>query len=200
MDRAECIELHYISPIANVSSILERGVLSHRLASRVPHTDVSMEEVQDRRALVRIPRGLALHEYANLYFNARNTMMYKRAGSHAAIAILRIRAQAVDISNVVMSDMNAASDYVSFGTPDEMFPRLDRDRIFARDWTDPDAFEQRRHRREMCAEVLIPRFLPAEYIEGAYVSCEEARATLAAAAPTLEPEMYPYMFFRGEPR
>ncbi len=78
MERHELTELHYITPIGNVPSILRQGILSHIRLQRVEHESVAMEEIQDRRAKVIVPGGLKLHEYVNLYICARNPMMYKR--------------------------------------------------------------------------------------------------------------------------
>jgi len=77
MRREELEELHYISPIVNVSSILTHGILSHRRASKLPHQSVAMPEIQDRRRKVQVPKARPLHEYVNLYICARNPMMYK---------------------------------------------------------------------------------------------------------------------------
>ncbi len=78
MLRSWVTELHYIAPVANLGSIVTRGVLSHNLAARLPHAPASVvdERVQDHRGGKRVPRGLPLHDYANLYFDARNPMMY----------------------------------------------------------------------------------------------------------------------------
>ncbi len=71
MERHELQDLHYITPIGNVPSILQQGILSHAGASRLQHQSVAMQEMQDRRARVRVPGGRPLHEYANLYICAR---------------------------------------------------------------------------------------------------------------------------------
>ena len=63
-------EFHSIMPIANLKSVMHRGILSHELASRLDHIDVSMSEVQELRDRIRVPNGLMLHQYANLYFHA----------------------------------------------------------------------------------------------------------------------------------
>jgi ssDNA thymidine ADP-ribosyltransferase, DarT len=51
-------ELHFITPIANLPSILQHGILSHDRAEKVPHQSVANMEVQDRRASRRVPNGL----------------------------------------------------------------------------------------------------------------------------------------------
>jgi hypothetical protein len=70
MKREDLLELHYITPIDNVLSILRSGILSHRLAAQVAHKSVAMAEIQDRRKKVVVPNGMPLHEYANLYIAA----------------------------------------------------------------------------------------------------------------------------------
>lgn len=48
MTREELTELHFITPIKNVPSILSRGILSHTRAAKVPHESVAMERIQER--------------------------------------------------------------------------------------------------------------------------------------------------------
>ena len=36
-------ELHYITPIENLPSILENGILSHKLAGKIPHLSVALD-------------------------------------------------------------------------------------------------------------------------------------------------------------
>ena len=47
-------------------------------AKSIKHSSVAMSEIQGRRDLVMVPNGRSLHEYANLYFDPRNPMMFKR--------------------------------------------------------------------------------------------------------------------------
>jgi len=55
MNRADVTELHYITAIANLPSILRHGVLSHVLANRLAHDTVAMPEIQERRRNKQIP-------------------------------------------------------------------------------------------------------------------------------------------------
>jgi len=77
MNRAGVQELHYITAIANVPSILQHGILSHTLAAQLVHDSVAMPEIQERRKNRQIPGARTLHEYANLYFDAHNAMLSK---------------------------------------------------------------------------------------------------------------------------
>src|SRR5687768_12873759 len=80
LDRSRVRELHYITPISNLPSIGRLGILSHEAADRLQAASIAMPEIQDIRATKRVPNGLRLHQYANLYFDARNPMMSARRG------------------------------------------------------------------------------------------------------------------------
>ncbi|EQD40247.1 hypothetical protein B1B_14996, partial [mine drainage metagenome] len=68
-------ELHSIMPISNIGSVMTHGVLSYERAARLAHHSVALQPVQDRRDQKQVPGGLKLHQYANLYFHARNPML-----------------------------------------------------------------------------------------------------------------------------
>jgi hypothetical protein len=169
MERHDLTELHYITPIANLGSILEYGVLSHRRAQAFNPTSVAMQEIQDVRAGRRVPGGLQLHDYANLYICARNPMLYKRLTSRREICVLSLLPTALDLDGVVVTDQNAASKYVRFGAGAAGLAIVDQSRTFAEYWTHPDYIEQYRRKAAKCAEVLVPHVVPPEYIRGAYV-------------------------------
>jgi hypothetical protein len=88
MKRPDVTELHYITPIANVPSILQYGILSHARAERVPHGSVAMQEIQDRRRNKQIPGARTLHDYANLYFDAHNPMLSARRSQNDLLCVL----------------------------------------------------------------------------------------------------------------
>lgn len=72
MKRSRVNELHFITPVETLASLMRYGILSHTLAERVPHLSVASVEVQSRRASKQVPGGRKLHHYANLYFDAPN--------------------------------------------------------------------------------------------------------------------------------
>jgi len=87
MNYDELPDLHNINHLKNLGSILELGILSHDKAKKIKHYSVAMAEIQDLRAEVVLPNGRGLHAYANLYVNARNTMMYKRKELHRELCV-----------------------------------------------------------------------------------------------------------------
>ncbi len=198
MDRSHLIELHYISPIENVPSILEAGLLSHRRAERVTHRSVAMAAIQKRRALVRVPGGRRLHEYVNLYINGRNPMMFTivRGGSLDDLCLLRVAPAVLDLDGVVVADCNASSDYVRFADARRGLQLVDRDEVFAQYWTHPgDPIAAMRHKSRMCAEVLVPDRVEPKYVVGAYVGSSAASRRLASEAPSLDVTPDEYKFF-----
>jgi hypothetical protein len=197
MRREELEELHYITPIENVGSILEHGILSHELASALPHHSVAMREIQERRSRVVVPGGWPLHRYVNLYFCARNPMMSKRRSEHESICVLRVGTEVIDLPDVVITDQNAASNYARFGAAPSALSLVNRDMVFAEFWKHPDdQIMEWRHASIKCAEVLVPDKIDSAYVLGAYVSGDVSQAALAAVAPSLITVVNSHMFFR----
>lgn len=200
MKREELEELHYIMPIVNVPSICSHGILSHNKAETVEHESCAMQEIQDRRAKVIVPGGKPLHDYANLYFHARNPMMYKRKENHTFLCVLMVSTGVLDLPGVVITDCNAASDYTRFKPAPTGLDIVDSNLVFAEYWTHPDPFEEYRHKSIKCAEVLVPDRVDPRFISGVYVSCDEScdelTQTLTKAILTLEVVVNSYLFFR----
>jgi hypothetical protein len=192
-------ELHYITPIANVPSILKLGILSNRAAKRwrLKSASVALEVVQERREAKVVPGAKPLHEYVNLYLCARNPMMYLRRAQHAELCVLRISPAVLGLPRVVIADGNAASGPTAFWPLPAGLGKVDRDTVFAEWWTDPSLLIQWENKRIKCAEVLVPDKLEAKFISGAYVSCAETEGKLNALAPTLEIIVDPHVFFRA---
>src|SRR5713101_3393069 len=98
MDRGDITELHYITAIANVPSILQHGILSHTLAEQLAHDSVAMAEIQERRRNKQIPGARLLHEYANLYFDVHNPMLSRCRARNSEICVLRVDPVVLDIA------------------------------------------------------------------------------------------------------
>lgn len=143
---------------------------------------------------------MRLHDYVNLYFNARNPMMYKdiHGGicSGDELCVLKISPTVVDLPNVVFTDRNASSEYARFRPSSSGLSLVGND-TFAESWKHPgNEVAEWEHKSRMCAEVLVPNVIPDNYIVGAYVSCDSARRRLAALAPTLAITVNARMFFK----
>jgi hypothetical protein len=188
VDRKQLDELHYITAVENVPSILERGLLSHRLAQKVKHTSVAMQQIQSIRSGKQIPGGRPLHDYVNLYINGRNVMMSKvlYGTSVDEICLLRISTDVLDVPGAVVSDQNAASSYALFTPAPEGLARIDKDYVFAPSWKHPDdQIAEWRHKSAMCAEVLVPDAIAANCVLGAYVGSHTGLSVLRKLADGL---------------
>jgi hypothetical protein len=155
-----------------------------------------MQEIQERRAKVKVPGGRRLHEYVNLYISARNPMLYLRRGDHESLCVLQISPEVLDLDGVVIADRNASSDYCLFGQAPSALANVDKDLVFARYWTDPNPIQAYIRKSVKCAEVLVPDRVPPEFIRGTYVSCHEGRRRVVALAPDLAITISGHLFFR----
>ena len=180
MKRADVKELHYITHIDNLISIFQYGLLCHRKAEKVLCHSIADPVIQNRRDQVVIPGGKRkLHDYVNLYFNARNPMMFKRKDMHKELVILQINPAILDESEVVISDGNASSGYVKFYASPEGLECLDKSLIYADNWsTNRDVFQYWASKRAICAEVLVLNSVAARLIKGIYVSCRETQSKI----------------------
>jgi len=195
MERHDLQELHYITPICNVPSILQHGLLSNVRAARHRPASVAMQEIQDRRARVAVPGGRRLHKYVNLYICARNPMLYKRLDQRDQLCVLSISPDVLDLANVVVTDGNASGDYVRFAAAPAGLAIVNRELTFAEYWTDPDVIQYYRKKSAKCAEVLVPDRVDPRYLRCAYVWSEDVRQRLQANAGALQVVVNSHLFF-----
>ena len=188
-------EFQCIMPLENIPSVLNLGILSNEQAAKVLHYSVAMEVVQERRDLKHVPGGLKLHQYANLYFHARNPMLYKRKDEAAKLCILRVSTQIRHIDGVVITDRNASSDYVRFLHPSQA-DVLDYDTIFAMDWRHTNQFEYFARKSKKCAEILVPHCVEPRFLTGAYAVDPTVVSQLKTSGFDLPVAIDPVMFFR----
>jgi len=197
MLRTELAELQFITHIDNLASILEHGILSHNQMAARHHVSVAMPEVQDRRAQKVVPGGRRLHDYANLYFCARNPMMFVRRAQHESLCVLSIAPSVLDIPGAVITDQNAASKYVRYAAAPDGLAHVDRELTFARQWTHPgDQIAEWRHKAAKCAEVLVPDSVQSDRILRVYVSGEVGRQRATAAQQAKPVQINADLFFQ----
>jgi len=188
-------EFQCIMPMANVPSVLQHGILCYERTAKLNHKSIAMQPVQDRRDVKRVPGGRMLHQYANLYFHARNPMMYSRQAEVPNLCVLRVSVTVASLPGVVFADRNASSDWVRFLDPSQA-DVLDFDAIYAMDWTHTDRFEYFARKSKKCAEVLVPECVEPRFFTGAYVVDEAAAGQLAALEFSLPVQIDPVLFFR----
>ncbi|MHB1618216.1 MAG: DUF4433 domain-containing protein [Metallibacterium sp.] len=189
-------ELHCIMPITNIGSVMTHGILSYERAARLAHRSVALQPVQERRDQKQVPGGLKLHQYANLYFHARNPMLFRRLSEAADLCVLQVSTDVLETSGTVITDRNAAADYVRFLAPSQASV-LNFDDIYAMDWrhqNNPSRYYQ--HRSRKCAEVLVPHEVKTQFLSGAYVIDDAAATRLRAAGFHLQAVVNTVLFFR----
>ena len=170
--------LYNIQAINNIPSIMKYGLLSNKKAEEIPHISIAMNEIQQRRDAVLLPNNVPLHEYANLYFDSRNPMLYKRRNLYNDICILVFDTSILDIEGVIVSDQNASSNYANFYLPKLGLQAIDFNLVFALDWNDNIESELFRKRSIKCAEVLVPEAIPFDYLLYAAVNNDIAANNL----------------------
>jgi hypothetical protein len=151
---------------------------------------VASPQVQQRRARKTVPGGLPLHDYANLYIDARNPVMYVLRGGHLDLCVLRVSLDVLDLPGTVIADGNAADHMTYFDASPDGLATIDRDMVLAASWMDPNPEIYCEKKRVRCAEVLVPYRVAPQFVLGAYVSCARALGNLRALNLTEPPPAY----------
>ncbi len=172
MTPAEISELFYLTPISNLASIFSRGILSHHRAAKVRGAaSIADPNVQDRRSNKSVPRGRPLWDYANLYINVRNPMMFVRR--FHAVCVIRVDPSVLYLPDVVVTDRNAASRGARFAPAPDGLAIVDGSLTRAMNWKHPeDQMKEWDHKARMCAEVLVPDLVSVDSIRGVCVASE----------------------------
>lgn len=173
--------LYYITHISNVNSILNRGILSHSLIEKegISHFSIYNAQVVNRRNLRRISIDKTLWDYANLYFQPRNAMLYSLyKSSDSAIndlAIISVNKTILKRKDVYITTGNAASN------DSEIIPISDAKqkigfirRSISKDWWSNEDGSK----RTIMAECLVPNKVSPSYISHIYVCNEQAKSKL----------------------
>lgn len=195
---SDIVELYFITDIVNVPSMLLHGILSHNMIAkkRIKHSSVANVNVQDRRMNKVIPGGKKLHDYANLYINARNPMLYVLLPRQRDLCVLRISTDVLQCNGAIVSDENAARGWARFEPWPDGLNMIEKEDIFRERWDVDGFFERKRLMGIMCAEVLLPDKVESRYIQGAYVSDQEAFDRLVGLCPGFSVTINKTLFFQ----
>ncbi len=198
MRRYRARNLYYITHVNNVPSILNRGILSHRIviSQKIPYTPVYDANIVANRNQIKVTHDKSLWDFANLYFQPRNPMLYRVLCEKDSkdIAIVAVRPDILNQSNIFISDGNAASHLT------KIFPReegLKLIRQIKKDvemvyWTDVDS-----SKRKIMAECLVPDSVPSEYIQSIYVADHDVASLIRPTIPENIPVIpEPHFFFK----
>lgn len=191
-------QLFYITHINNLPSILQQGILSHNIIEqqKINFTKIYDEEIVSKRKDRRITNNKSLWEYANLYFQSRNPMLYRVVHEQSAekIAVLAVDWHVVKLPGVFITNGNAANfetDIITSGQDYwKIFTQLKN--IFNSEfWNAEDG-----SKRKVMAECLIPDKISPNYIKEIYVVNDKVAGEIKQKIPndiSVIPE--PNMFF-----
>ena len=170
------VSLYYITHIDNLPSILNKGILAHERIKEldVPSIPIYNQEIVRRRKEKSTPDGKSLWNYANLYFQPRNPMMYclVQQQEKEGLVVVGVRKGVLQEKDVVITDGNAANDPTRFYSQSEGLVALYKQRrVIQSDWwNDGDG-----SKRKIMAECLVPGQVKREYIHTLYVANDAAR-------------------------
>ncbi len=201
--KREQYPLYYITHIDNLPSILERGILSHNAiqAAALPYQRIDHESVNNLRASRKTPDGRSLWDYANLYFQPRNAMLYqvffdprKNSKARDSIVVLKIDPDILNDTDIWIADGKAARRETQILNRSEGLQAIRRikhilDQEF---WNEADG-----SKRRMMAECLVPERVNPQYIREIYVPNAKTRQRVAEL---IQPSAIPiipdaYLFF-----
>jgi O-acetyl-ADP-ribose deacetylase (regulator of RNase III) len=194
----EIKSLYYITHIENLPSILSRGILSHREVENrgVQFKAIYDAEIVGNRKLKTTPDRRSLWEFANLYFQPRNPMLYRviHEKGPKEIVILGLQPQVLDIPGLYITDGNAANTPTSFFKLRDGIKALSRiwDIINSDWWNSLDG-----SKRKIMAECLVPSVIPPDFVHSVFVPshtvADEVRKIISPREIPVIPE--PNMFF-----
>lgn len=113
-------KLYYITHINNLQSILEKGILSHERIEQLElkYTSIYDEEVISRRKNKLTPDGESLWHFANLYFQPRNSMLFRIVHDNKTreenLVVIGVLKKVLRENNVLITDGNAANSPTQF--------------------------------------------------------------------------------------
>jgi hypothetical protein len=166
--------LWHMTHIRNVPSIKRTGLLSHQSPKlkMLSPVDISDPEVQRWRTKQDPCFGLALHDYVPFYINPRNPMLYRRKNIQREICFIEISLEALEDTNFLVSDGNAASAKTQFYSGSWGMQFLPWEVLRKEFWTDFDD-----GKRKACSEILVPYAIDQKFIKAmhCFSSAESGR-------------------------
>ena len=152
--------LDHITHIDNLKSILRRGLRSHNN----PHqkVDISNREVNARRNTQEPIYHRNIHDYAPLYYNPRNAMLYRNQKEFGSdIVVLGFNTNLLLANDMLFTNGNAANDCTWFSNQVlEDLAEVKWRKVWRDQWYPDDEVK-----RIMMAEVLIYKKIPVCELE-----------------------------------
>ena len=193
------VSLYYITHINNLPSILDKGILAHTKIEElnVSFTPIYNIDIVSKRKDKSTPNGRSLWDYANLYFQPRNPMMYWLAQQKEKedLVVVGVLKEVLREQNVVITDGNAANDPTLFYSQSEGLAVLyEQRKVIQSDWwNDGDG-----SKRKIMAECLVLDQVKPEYIHSLFVANDTTRDRVKQISGNRQIHVIPepHMFFQ----
>lgn len=165
-------ELYYITHIDNIPSILRDGIFSHRLINerKITYTPIYDKEIVAGRSQKHVTDQKTLWDFANLYFQARNPMLYRVLHERPLeeVAVIGLRRDVMNQTGVFFTDGNARNNvtiFVSKSRSEGLLRNITENTQEVEWWSEADG-----SKRRIMAECLVPETVSPEYIQTIYVA------------------------------
>ena len=196
--------LFFITHIDNLSSILERGILSPDLVKKlkIKYTPIYSEKIVGKREY-KMACGKRLSEFAHVYFNPHNAMLRQVLYEHASRKIIVIKSTLnVSDDGICIADRNAAKDDVGFMNSYNYYkiiPKIEKETLpIGRRWQSGKSWAVDDSKGKIMAECLVPDKIPPEHFKFIHVSAHDVKAEIIPKlyeSPHLDIIVKPSMFF-----
>jgi hypothetical protein len=195
---------YYILHINNLKEVLEKGIYSHNkvLELGIKPEMISNSEVMELRKGRKIEGEKTLWDYANVYFQARNPMLWTIIKKYGVenIVVLGLRPTIHNLEGVRIANGNAArlSETGIFPKSQlkEVFNSIRKELNFEY-WKEGDD-----SKRKIMAECLVPDNIPSEYINSIFVANNVVRDKIIGMLGSKHMRYgiitHPNSFFQGE--
>ncbi|MEH2144684.1 DarT ssDNA thymidine ADP-ribosyltransferase family protein [Nostoc sp.] len=199
MRRPDIKSLYYITHIENLPSILQRGILSHKAVEElgVSYTPIYDSGIVSKPKDKSTPARSSLWEYANLYFQPRNPMMYRvvHEKDKRDIAVVGVKPDVLAAVGGLITDGNAANEPTQFFAIKEGIEILQKQwKIIQNEWWN----KLDGSKRKIMAECLVPEQISPELVHSVFVVDYKAKQRVETIIGSVKipvvPE--PNMFFQ----
>ena len=168
-------QFYYITHRKNLKSILENGIFARAqlkagifsFFKKNKFESIHNEDIIEIRKNKKF-REQSLWNYANLYFEVRNPMLYSVIRKHKEenIVVIQVDPKIIEIENAGITDGNAASsDTEFFEDIDNGLQKITKDQFEKDYWNNSDD-----SKRKIMAELLVPEKIPKECIVAIYTA------------------------------
>jgi O-acetyl-ADP-ribose deacetylase (regulator of RNase III) len=198
----EIDKLYYICHIDNIKSILDLGLLSHNESQKVESKTIYDASIINHRNAIKPhkDKDYTLWNFANLYFNARNAMLYRvmHEIGEENVAIIQFNKLTIDYAqnnNSLISLGNAAHNESSFVDINNGIKQLKKIwKSWNKEyWNDADG-----SKRLMMSELLVLEKIPPEFISSIYVANERIGDKVKSLTSFENIITQPNLFFRPQ--